>query len=96
MKNIKAKQSKAQKFFTKAQATASMPKLPRRHLPSSPKPPILIRQALGTLSDIAYTAAVYEILLQASVRDTAAVELVAPSTKHKCMNVSNVNWIMYY
>ena len=48
------------------------------------------------MSDIAYTAAVYAILLQASVVDTAAVDLVAPSTEHKCMNVSNVTWIIYY
>ena len=46
--------------------------------------------------DIVYTVAVYAILLQASVRDTAAVDLVAPSTDHKCMNISNVTWIIYY
>ena len=42
------------------------------------------------------TAAVYAILLQASVRDTAAVDLVAPSIDHKCINISNVTWIIYY
>ena len=48
------------------------------------------------MTDIAYTAVVYAILLQASVRDTAAVDLVAPSIDHKCMNISNVTWIIYY
>ena len=52
--------------------------------------------AVYAMTDIAYTAAVYAILLQASVRDTAAVDLVAPSTDHKCMNMSNVTWIIYY
>ena len=37
--------------------------------------------AVYAMTDIAYTAAVYAILLQASVRDTAAVDLVAPSTR---------------
>ena len=52
--------------------------------------------AVYAMIDIAYTAAVYAILLQASVRDTAAVDLVAPSTHHKCMIISNVIWIIYY
>ena len=52
--------------------------------------------AVYAMTDIAYTAAVYAIVLQASVRDTADVDIVAPSTEHKCMNISNVTWIIYY
>ena len=60
---------------------------------------IVYTAAVYTMSDIGYTAAVYAkyaILLQASVRDTAVVDLVAPFTDHKCMNVLNVTWIIYY